>query len=142
MRKLLAYFLLTMANIILLAHDVIPHHHHHAQVCVSSRHCHPDEFQANHTAQSPEGHQHDGDGRTSECSLKQFTLLPSNHWKTSVTAISFQPGNDGFFVSASVKEGIQDPVFPLSRQWSFKDKNPALSGFSVCSSGLRAPPLV
>jgi hypothetical protein len=79
-KKLAAYSLILIANIVLLAHAVIPHHHHHLVVCIVNTHCHDDSLAHNHDF-SPKDHEHDGNTNSNTCVLKQAVVIPTSQDK-------------------------------------------------------------
>jgi len=138
-KRTTAFVFLLVANMILLAHAVIPHHHHQAQVCVERRHC-----QANHTAQhiTPKHHHHhEGKDSSTDCVLKQAVVLPANQIKQENDCLNSRIDSqdypytlfiseDAAFISGNcVAESIQN----ISSSYPY---------YINTSLGLRAPPSV
>jgi hypothetical protein len=67
-----------VANLIILAHAVVPHHHHQMQVCLGALHCLHDHHSTN---QASSAHHNDHDGGKEACFLKQLVVIPSNQAK-------------------------------------------------------------
>lgn len=68
-QKTTAFILILVANIILLAHAVVPHHHHQSITCITKTHCH----------NNPQAeHGHDGAGNANFCLLKQAVIIPTS----------------------------------------------------------------
>lgn len=74
-KKLTAFSFILIANLVLLAHAVLPHHHHEQQVCIERTHCVEDV--TIHSLNSTDNHQHDGSDSTT-CVLKQAVIIPSS----------------------------------------------------------------
>lgn len=86
MKKTLAISFLLLANLVFLAHAVIPHHHHGSVTCFAASHCDEDEAH-NHDG---EEHHHDH-SESSICQLLQ-DAVPSeaNSQKFKIEASAFQ----------------------------------------------------
>jgi hypothetical protein len=136
--KKTAFLFLLVANLILLAHAVIPHHHHNLVVCIEGSHC-----------QDSENHEHSNCNHTDDetgdcCVLNQLVLMPGNNMRHEINcAISddFNPPFDGTPIILSYTDFNVGPK-------SIKAKVPipviqsAYTQFVALSSGLRAPPVV
>jgi hypothetical protein len=135
--------LILLANMILLAHNAIPHHHHPHQVCLVSSHCNSGEGAHSHESEMP-AHEHDGANETEPCSLKQVIALPpgqlrSDSWGSDLP--SFNDTEFDIFNSGKEKTACkiiatgQVILFPF-----FHFSNFLLYHINCC--GLRAPPTV
>ena len=142
-KKTTAIFFLVLANIILLAHAVIPHHHHKGEVCFIYSHCQNDCDEQNHQT-TENNHEHDGKNDFQCCVLDQFVLIPSSWIKQECKCLdgdNRHPGNDGFQTVLSELGSVF-----IFQTCLFKTKLPLLSStytfFTGRSIGLRAPPRV
>ena len=77
-KKITAISFILLANIVLLAHTVIPHHHHDAIVCVEQTHC---QHHAQHHSDglAEQEHQHDDDDNDSSCQVKESLMALFSH---------------------------------------------------------------
>ncbi|OQX72504.1 MAG: hypothetical protein B6D64_15035 [Bacteroidetes bacterium 4484_276] len=80
MNRLPALFFVLLANIVFLAHAVIPHHHHDSEVCFESSHCQSHNEPHEH-GPAEHSHNHDGENKATYCILNQVFVVPSNHVK-------------------------------------------------------------
>jgi hypothetical protein len=133
---------LMLANILLLAHAVVPHHHHNHQVCFVNSHCNHDDPTHEHD-RNRDSHSHDGENNHDNCVLKEPVAVFSNQWKIDlkITDITDRTGADDFH-NCALCDGTEFQCFLLS---SFiYELNTGSSYPSLVSSslGLRAPPVV
>ena len=141
-KRTIAIALLILANIIILAHAVVPHHHHNKQVCLVNSHCINESFTDKHGT-NQDSHSHDGENNSDDCVLKLPVVIFSNQWKTDFkfNNKSDHSGPDDFHYNLlnSTTE-VQIPV-----QSSFNYERITDSSYSSLVStalGLRAPPVV
>jgi len=142
-KRISAISFVLLANIIILAHAVIPHHHHKSEVCFVNSHCQANDESHKHTAAGHD-HEHDGNNFCQNCVLKTVVILPANHLRQegkSFNCVDNRPEFDGFhailFDSGLIKHILPD----------FSNTPPPLLSSSYSSLvriglGLRAPPLV
>ena len=83
-KRFTALSFILIANIVLLAHVVLPHHHHDAEICMESQHCETEDSGHNHDQDDTEhkNHQHHGESETSNCVLDQDIPILTNKVKT------------------------------------------------------------
>lgn len=137
-KKITAFSFLFLANIILLAHGVLPHHHHEQQVCFINTHCTGDAAIHNHNS-TEHSHQHDGTDNAN-CILKQAVIIPSSQSRILKDC-------DNCIYTHS------HDFFIFSNNFAFKDLQPSslneltvpkFSSFFISfvtpTLGLRAPP--
>lgn len=154
-RKIAAISFILIANLIMLAHAVIPHHHHNeAEICVDTSHykghseCHNHSNEAHHHHSGSDHsndifhqHEHDENNDYQCCLVKPVVILPSNSidlecksYQTNLHTLSFDNFN---FLNQRLNK-----VYPTGR---FKEICATLSALypqiSKQSFGLRAPPL-
>lgn len=94
MKKITAIFFILLANIIIVAHAVVPHHHLPKQVFVITEH--NDEDINGHKHHTDEhNHEHGATNDYDYCLLKQVITTPANSSKQefSSLAIDFTFGN-------------------------------------------------
>lgn len=140
-KRIAAISFILLANLVLLAHAVIPHHHHEAEVCFVNSHCESD-----HESDKDHDHHHDHEGSNDydSCLLKEIVTLPTNQQKPECNYFSYIDQHStfhGLFAILSEHLLIKDHSadFHLDRPPYI----PALYSCIVCShQGLRAPPLV
>lgn len=141
MKKAIALFFILTANIILLAHAVIPHHHHESSVCIEKILC-PDCDGHKHGISQKDCHHHDGNG-SQNCGLNLAVFLPANQEKQDCKLINThnkhsQP--DNFHAVLFTNESISFvPDIFSSEKISLKSYS--YSNFISASKGLRAPPV-
>jgi hypothetical protein len=149
-----------IANIIILAHAVVPHHHHESipspntQIHVhfdndnhhddlhSHSHNHSHSHSSNESHENTTSNSHD---HNEDCILNQLFLLPSNNIDCSYKLLS----SDFYFGTAfplSILELNNFLHLPLKAVFSI-EKVPISSdlyhpNFIATAQGLRAPPLV
>ena len=146
-----AVFFILMANIIFLAHAVLPHHHHKGEVCFVDSHCKTDSKAHKHTTSkhnhkhATKEHSHDHDGNTDEqnCRLKQEVILPSNQLELEYESFDYVD-NTNF---CRYQANLTLTEFELLIQPEFSIKKPPLipSFYSriICTNkGMREPPIV
>jgi hypothetical protein len=142
-KRAISITFLLLANIILLAHVIIPHHHHTMQVCLVSSHCTEDGDHSN-TREGHKDHQHDDQGDT-QCVLNQIVLIPANTLKKDNTLFI---ANSDDFKADHAQLCLLYFTFKLPEKSSFpslknQDEVPSLFGALISHSlGLRAPPAV
>ena len=73
-KKITAYTFIVIANLVILAHAVIPHHHNESVVCIEQKHSYNDGH--NHDVNEPL-HHHEGDANT-DCILKHALFVPDS----------------------------------------------------------------
>jgi hypothetical protein len=137
-KNLTAYRFIIVANIVLMAHAVLPHHHHQSVVCVESSHCRDNNNAHNHN--SPEdNHQHDGNTSTN-CILKQAVIVSSNQGKNETDLVfnSHCHSLDLHLAFTGTKDII--PIFRIIALVT--DVSFSFSSYLTTSLGLRAPPIV
>lgn len=138
-KKLTAYSFILIANLVLLAHAVLPHHHHEQQVCIEQTHC--DSDQDAHIHNTPaQDHQHDGTDNTT-CVLKQAVIVPSSQAKSvnSRDNCSDNHNHDFYILSNFGHVDLQ----PVSEVVTCNPEFPSFFiSFVTTSLGLRAPPIV
>lgn len=138
-KKITAYSFLVIANIILLAHTVLPHHHHEQLVCIEQAHCTDDE--TNHTQNSTEhNHQHD-DSNSTTCALRQAAVIPSSQGRILKECDNNSDNqNNVFFIFSTIGfEGLQPLLLTVTTLPEFRS---FLTSFVSFNIGLRAPPIV
>ena len=139
-RRAASILFLLLANLILLAHTVIPHHHHDSEICLYGI------YHSNHTenpqdCQSENKHTPDQKGDFEKCSLQHIAIIPQTNQDFSY---AYQQVNDisfNKFLSYAVSSDHQnEPMLEIIlRTYSLIPYNaPSLKS----NIGLRAPPLV
>jgi len=142
MKRFWPIFVLLFANIVLVAHAVIPHHHHSSIICVKSSHCESDSDKHDH--ETPlDSHRHDGPDNPENCVLKQIIAIPSNHSRQIIS--NLDSGIDHFAGSDLNTSDNYSGIVKLVYTGLFAGCMPVLSSnylyFINSSLGLRAPPL-
>ena len=139
MKKVTAFILILLANIILLAHAVLPHHHHKLQFCTEVSHCN------HHSNRNPwdTTHEHDGE-EGSDCILKQLIIFPSNQVKQECNCTT---SNDHHFthegwLAVEIYQSIQPRVVRLVTKIEIPLSTLPYAYLTSSPAGLRAPPVV
>ena len=134
---------IVLANILLLAHVVLPHHHHHKQVCLVKSHCINDNISSGHSS-GKESHSHDGENNTNDCVLKELIAVPSNGWKQEFKFASSTNNQQdhGAFQYNLLNIGEEAITAIFLQSFSVHKKKYSYSYYVSTSLGLRAPPIV
>ena len=141
-KRITSLSFLIIANIIILAHGLVPHHHHaHSSIaCTEDTHCEASEI-CTEDNQNESKHQHHDPSNISECQLKQAVVLPASlhdqdfGWDWGHIHIL-----DGYTASASQRF---DTILPLLLEsQSCPDRTSLHLSFISASAGLRAPPII
>lgn len=137
-RKFTAYVLILLANIILLAHAVIPHHHHESVICIVQKHCKNDTKQHKHNV-TEHDHQHDDNKNTTTCILKQSFVVPTSQDKYLKIGINFSDNhNHDYFLPSNF--GYSDLQSVLKTVIYFSERSSLILPLVTSSHGMRAPP--
>ena len=142
-QRITAISFMLLANIVLLAHTVVPHHHHTMQVCLVNAHCQDDDKVHSHQSR-PHDHQHDGED-TTKCILKQIVIIPSNGLRKDNLV---SDSSDFDLDHKSVQLSLLRFTYAISENIciaTLKDPDDTPRLYSVMIShslGLRAPPTV
>ena len=130
-----------LANLVLLAHAVVPHHHHHEQVCINNTCCREDVMDHEHN--TPEhNHQHDGGKNTAACVLKQEVVLPSNQGRQECDFVNSTDNHSYDFLFTLFNSGAETGIPDFHTVASTPDITFSYSVHVTNSSGSRAPPTV
>jgi len=141
-RKKTAIFFILLANIVLLAHAVIPHpHHHNSDVCTESSICQTDE---KFHERSDCTHDDCSKGHYDCCVLKQVVTIPANQIKPEFKFLVCNDDHNNLdtFQSVLFTSGYSKlPIECFAVEWqNYKSSfNPQ---FVSTGFGLRAPPVV
>jgi len=72
----IAIVALSVVNIVLLLHAILPHHHHDDDLCFTESHCADAVADVDLECFGDEGHEHDMPGADETCDLNPTFLLP------------------------------------------------------------------
>ena len=138
MRNKTAFIFVLLANLVLLAHAVIPHHYHTKSEIVFSLEC-SQEDEHNHDESFLICHEEHEEHETESCSIAQTLLLPNNQFRVSDNTAELESA-DILFIALF--------VYNFSSQNNFADDSyiaeeniPIPTRFLISSQGLRAPPV-
>lgn len=142
MKKAASILFISVANIILLAHAVIPHHHHKKLVCLEKVHC-QQHINTHSFDATEQDHNHDGNGNFEYCLLQQVVVLPSNQIKKDCDDFQKDDGQEFInlisFISLNKNPKIILPVISIA---GYKlNITSDFTSYFCSSSGLRAPPI-
>ena len=142
-RNITALFFISMANIILLAHVLVPHHHHTLQVCVTSSDC--QDHEQEHSPQFCH-HNHQNDAEDCEpCVFKQILVIPANGIKKE-SVLSASPDVDHDLSKVQFLLFYNLLVVPEIVSFTFSKTpvfTPSLYTTRISHHcGLRAPPIL
>lgn len=141
-KRTAAYAFLLLANILFLAHAVVPHHHHNGNnICLIKDHCSGDNLHHGHGDEG-ESHNHDGDDNSDNCVLKTPVALPTDLNKTD---FHLTPNSSGDSDHDSLYDNILNSSFlklPVLAAFVFERSGTCFYRSQVSASpGLRAPPV-
>ena len=138
MKRVIALSFLFLANVILLAHVVIPHHHHHlSTVCFLNSHC-ADCKEAHKQSSDSDCHHDDGNKRE-ECPLQEIYVRIENNQ----SLVDLTPDNDlqypalSLFSTTPIVEIIDLKSLPFRQKPYLRSYH---TDYTSQSLGLRAPP--
>lgn len=137
--KVVSIALLVIANLILLAHDVIPHHHHDDHVCYEHGSC------AAHHSNDSENEKRTTDENDACCSLADLLIIPASSRLKEISCSCCTPVHDsgnhiqGLLKSTDFYKAMQSLPLPFRQH---PQKSNFYRAFSSLSAGLRAPPIV
>ncbi|MFH1001353.1 MAG: DUF6769 family protein [Bacteroidota bacterium] len=141
MRRKIALFILFFANIILLAHAVLPHHHHETYVCLFDKHSYHDNDSSEEKTFCH--HEHHGQNEDSaDCLLKNLVVLPAKSIKQAFQSFTYTSDyhhfNDFLLNFDDERSGF---LSSSNHFQQFTEESSYLNYVSRCL-GLRAPPVV
>lgn len=139
-KKLTAYLFVLFANLVILAHAVLPHHHHHEQICIEYTHCIGHDKEHHHQPK-PDENKRGCRRDTAVCVLKQAFVIPSSQGRISKAPDhnSYSHHND-LYAPAYFGNIALQPV--LAETYGIPKLPPEVQMFATPTHGLRAPPLV
>lgn len=139
-KKLTAYTFILIANIVLLAHAVIPHHHHNNHVCIEHTICVGNDVA--HTHNTPVSqHQRGCDTDSTTCVLKQAFVIPSVQSRFLKDCDNCSDTHNHIFYILANSKGLD--LQPASEiVLSIREVPFYLSAILTSTPGLRAPPIV
>ena len=139
LKRAISLSFLLLANMLLLAHLVIPHHHHEKTGMCFLRHCQDSNEAHHHQHQDTQAHQHEGNAASDKCSLDNAYAPANNHKKITGSA-----AHNKYDCSFLITNNLRIQEFLESTLKTFRLKPCVLSVYTdyiVQSLGLRAPPL-
>jgi hypothetical protein len=139
-KKLTAYSLILIANIVLFTHAVIPHHHHESVFCIEQMHCQGDALP--HNQNIPEhNHQHDGNKNSTSCILEQSVVVPTTQDKNLKTFNNCSDNHNHDYYTLS--DFWYSDLQPVSNVVTYSHVHSSyLQSFVTSILRLRAPPTV
>ncbi len=138
-KKFSAFSFILLANIILLAHAVIPHHHHDSVICIKQNHCQDDRIPYNHNV-TEHNHQHDGNKNSTSCILKQSVVVPTSQGRQLKSCDNYSGNHNPDYYTQS-HFGISDLQADSKVVAYYPVQAFYLLLFVTSALGLRAPPL-
>jgi hypothetical protein len=144
-KKKTAFIFVLLANIVLLAHAVVPHHHHHNanEICISTSDCETDCKEHKHITPACT-HGHENNEKSECCTLNQFVVIPATSIRQENNWVGC-PDNKGTFDDFQailfyyvLKADV--PILETDARLQFTTS--FFTQFVVSSLGLRAPPTV
>jgi len=142
-RKKTALLFILLANIVLLAHAVVPHHHHKGLFCTEVTNCQIVSEDHRHHLSEPT-HEHNGDKSAENCVLKQIVVVPVNSLRHEFKCVVCDDNHalvDDFQAVLSKSEPLFFVPSLVSNAQIVSNFSPQ-SIFALSSIGLRAPPSV
>ena len=141
-KRTAAIVLIMIANIMILAHAVIPHHHHNKQVCLINSHFTNESFTDEHGTDQ-DSHSHHRENNSDDCVLKLPLVIFSNQWKTDfkIKNIPDRSSLDDFHYNL-LNNKTEFQIQVLSSFYYERITHSSYSSLVSASLGLRAPPVV
>lgn len=141
-KRITVVAILMLANLILLAHAVVPHHHHNKLICFKYSHCTHDDLNDEHGT-NQDGHRHDGENSHDDCVLKEPVGVLANQWRSDFTLNSTtdRSGLDDYN-DYLLDRSPEFQIHALSTVIYERVLNGSYSSLVSSSLGLRAPPVV
>jgi len=138
MRNKTAFIFILLANMVLLAHAVIPHHHHtKAPIEVAVECSHEDDHEHNHNM--PLCNDDHEQGETTSCKLIEAIIVPNNQIRLSelleLTTINHTLFFTLYVFNFSIPQHYEDTSNEVV------ESIPLFTRFLISSQGLRAPPI-
>lgn len=139
--KIVSISLLVIANLILLAHDVIPHHHHDDHVCFEHGSC------AAHHSDESENEKQPSDENKDEacCSLADLLIIPAGSRFEEINCSCCPSVHDSEDLNLVFLKSTEFDNATILRPLLFRQhtrKTIFYLAFSSLSAGLRAPPVL
>lgn len=139
-RKSLTIFFILIANIILLAHAVIPHHSHQNEVCVGNTHMQAQSGEHN----SCSNHTHSQEQEAEDCDLNQAVVVLSQQLRSEIKCFDYATTYSQFDATQAV---LLNKSFDALFYIDISNIKPPLlasiySSFVGRQIGLRGPPVV
>ena len=144
-KKRIAILFTLLANMVLLAHVIVPHHNHDNKVCIENTHeiCETNnDCIAKH--EHDDDHEHNSEEESECCVLEQVVVIQPNQVKQVLKRFSFQKNHFSFddyqavFFDTGVKYFV--PILATNIY------NPLITSYHIhfvnTAIGLRAPPIV
>ena len=136
-KRFIAISFTILANILLLAHAIVPHHYHESEVCTEISHC--EENSSTDKQKSEHNHEHNAEF----CIVSQTFVVRTNQLEQEF--LSFECNNRQWQIIVLLKNDITEKLSSHHFKIS-KNKTPYIStNYSYVFSksiGLRAPPIV
>jgi hypothetical protein len=136
--KIVSIALLVIANLILLAHDVIPHHHHDEHVCYEHGSC------AAHHSNDSENDKRSSDEEEACCSLADLLIIPANSRLEEIAFSCYTSIDDSENHNLALLKNAAFNNAQLLLPLFFRQhpqKSIFFLAFASLSAGLRAPPV-
>ena len=144
-KPLPAIMLAVLANVLLLAHSLVPHHHHGERVCFDVGSCNTRERQHHHEGEGCDDSGHPAGQEEGCCVLDHLVIFHPEGFRHELEEAG-QPAELDFpldFQWPLIHYYIRVSLFAY--QLPFRQHPPSLTYHSSCLShglGLRAPPVV
>jgi hypothetical protein len=140
-KKIIAYIFIFIANLVLLAHAVVPHHHHHHQICIQRTTCNENDNNNNHSHKtSASDHEQSCNTDLTKCLLKQAFVVPSTQSRIIRESENDTNFNNQEFCFISIL-GQLDLSSVLQNIAYISQLPPILKSIVTVTNGLRAPPM-
>ena len=141
--KSLFFIILVLANINILAHNIILHHYHKNKICDENSHCQT-HSEAHEHSNTDHDHEHDGESSVEHCISNQEFVIRSNRAKLDWKYLDFV---DNRINLNQFQANLPDHELLSSVRLYLNNTQPTLIFLSHCQyfgndPGLRAPPNV
>lgn len=143
MKKNIALLFILSANLVFLAHVLVPHHHHKSEIFVINGEFESDCNSDSHTA-AEHNHEQEEDGNTNYCAVTKLFVIPQKHVNLDLELLKISNIDllSNFVLAIFIDEISFNQIvnnYATTRPPYLKNK---FIHFIPLTKGMRAPPKV
>lgn len=138
MKNKSAFIFLILANVILLAHAVVPHHYHNENHISVHVDCSQEE-EHNHHESVPFCHEEHEESETEACSIAETLVIPANQLRLIEMSAELESSQILFNSVFDYDFSLED--ISVDNPYRIAENIPISSRFLISSQGYRAPPV-